>query len=211
MTLGAGIKHLGVPPAEAAEFLAIMLGWNGGKIPVFVDGRQTPDFMVACGPRAGERLWRRAEALELGRSAQVEIGLPVVNGGVSSSTVLWCWCDSRDSSWRASRFQPAPALVLRFGASAQRLCLWGLREAVPWPSIEPHNGRLSYALRAPRTRCEAEQLRVPMPGTFLRVGRSRPVPVMVTRMEMTGYTRSQVTSQLKDAPSRDAWRQRKSA
>jgi hypothetical protein len=205
------IKHLDVEPDEAVGFLAFVLGWNGGQLPVFVNGSYVPRGRLFCEPGMGARLYRLARKLELKESAQVEIGLPVTDGGILGSTVLWAWSRSRDSTRRASRFSPAPSIVLRFGASAERLMLWGLCEPVPYALIESQNERLSYALHAPRTHCRAEKLRVPLPGTFLRVGRSRPAPVLVTRMELTDYTRSQVTARLKDAPSRDAWRERRSA
>lgn len=205
--LGSGIRHVEVDPAEAVGYLAFMLGWAGGDLPVFVDGGVAPAFWLPS-RGLGAELWRRAQALDERRSVQVEVGLP---SGAGGATVLWAWCSSRDSTWRASRFQPAPSLVLRFGAGAKRLALWSLRELVPLHLVETHNERLSYVLRAPRTRCASHKLRIPLPGTFVRVGRSRPAPVMVTRMVLTDYTRTQVTSQLRDAPAKDAWRHRKTA
>jgi hypothetical protein len=201
------VKHLDVEPAEAVRFLVFILGWNGGALPVFVNGRE--ERLLLCKAGTAERLHELARRADLERSAQVEIGLPMRDHGVGESTVLWAWSRSRDATRRASRFRPTPALVLRFGRGAQRLMLWGLSELVPYVSIEPHNERIAYALHAPRTHCTPEKLRIPLPGTFLRIGRRRPAPVLVTRMEATDYTRSQVTAALKEAPPRDAWRARR--
>jgi hypothetical protein len=193
------LRFLEVDPAEAVAFLAFTVGWGAGELPVYLDGQLAPAFSAPAG-----RLWERARALDERRSCQVEIGLPLTSG----VSVLWCWTRTPDSTRRASRFRPAPSMVLRFGSGAERLLLWGLGERASWPSIEPHNERVAYALRAPRTRCVPEKLRIPLPGTFVRVGRSRPAPVLVTRMELGEYRLEDVTRRLRMPPAKDAWRQR---
>ena len=196
------VRHLRADPAEAAHYLAFLLGWGGGKVPVFRDGQQTPVFSVEAD---GEGLWRRAHRLDMEHDAQVELGLPLEHRFAGASTVLWAWVGAQSLS-AAHRFRPHPSMVLRFGGGSERLMLWALTDPIGWPSIKPHNERLAYALRAPRTRCDAEKLRVPLPGTFLRCGRARPVPVLVTRMDDSLDTFS--LGRLKDPPSRDAWKQR---
>lgn len=209
MTLLGGVKHLEVDPAIACNFLAFALGWGcpGAQLPVFVDGRPVPWFSLECGPGLGERLWGRAHVLDLERSAQVEVGLP----DAGAATVLWAHVTGREQLRYAARFRPAPALVLRFGSSSDRLLVWGLRESTSWLGLESHNDRIAYALHASRARCAPEKLRIPVPGTFVRVGRERPAAVLLTRMELTDYTRSQVTGVLKAAPSKTAWRERQPA
>jgi hypothetical protein len=205
----SAVKHLAVDPAVACEALGLTLGWAGGEMPVFVDGRPLPSFKLPC-PVGGD-LWRRAHALDERASAQVEVGLPQQGAYVGSSTVLWVWVSGRDQVFRASRFRPAPSIVLRFGAGSERLLLWPLREPAAWVSAGPANERIAYAVHAPRTRCVPERLRVPVPGTFVRVGRARPAPVLVTRLEPDDFTLGQVAGGLKAPPSRDAWRERRSA
>lgn len=177
-------------------------------MPVFLDGRPKPAFHLD-GVTHGPRLWRRAEALDRLSDAQVEVGLPLTNGSIGHSGVLWAWVKGRDQLWRASRFKPMPSLVLRLGASTERLLVWGLRKAVSCFEVAPLNERISYALRAARTHCEPEKLRIPLPGTFLRVGRVNPVPVLVTRFELGCYSAREVAGSLRDAPSRDAWKEAK--
>lgn len=205
------MKRLVVAPDEAAGFLVFLLGWNGGSLPVFVDGGAVPSSSVGLGPGsdAGVRLWGRAHGLDEVSNAQVEVGLPRARGSVVESTVLWCYVRGPEQLARAARFRPCPAMVLRFGGGSDRLLLWGLREVVPWANVAPSNERIAYRLGAARSRCAPDDLRVPVPGTFLRVGRRRPLPVVLTRMVVTDYTRSQVVAGLRDPPSRGAWRDRR--
>lgn len=136
-------------------------------------------------------------------SVQVEIGLPERsprNGGPGACTVLWSWVTTRDSLRRAHRFRPPPSLVLQMGSSCRRLLLWALKEQVDYVSMEPANRRIAYNLHAPQNLAAPEKLRVPLPGTFLRVGRKRPAPVLVTRMNLTSFSRSQVVATLRDPP-----------
>lgn len=210
--MGGVVRHLAVSGLEAAESLVLMLGCNGGRIPVFVDNGAHPAFGLSCddGKLPGGRLWARAERLDFDESRQVTVGLPTVKGDVGWSMVLWAWVTGSEQLARAARFKPAPTMVLRFGDSSDRLMLWALKKPIPWAMIEPHNDRVAYALGASRARCQGEYLRVPLPGTFLRVRRSRPSPVLVTRLDLTAvYDLAQVTGRLKDAPSKDAWRTKK--
>lgn len=202
------IRYLPVLGLEAARALTLMVGWAGGEIPVYVDGKGASEFVLPAGPGAGDELWRRAERLDREHSAQVEIGLPGHGQYVTNGTVLWAWTTGRDQRWRASQFRPEPSMVLRFGASSDRLSIWSLEEEITWQQLELHNDRLAYALHAARTRTKGERLRIPLPGTFIRVGRRVPAPVLVTRLEPVSYSLRQVTGSLKDAPSRDAWRER---
>lgn len=196
---------LDVEPEEAAAFIAFMLGWPGGDLPVYVDGRRS--FGLSCAALAGPRLWDRARRLEQSWGVDVEAALP----SMVSVPCLWAWVASPDSLKGAARFRPAPSLVLRFGGSSERLLLWGLRETLTYGQTLAFNERLSYRLRAPRTRCDPASLRVPLPGTFRHGGRVRPVPVVVTRMELGDYEAARVAGWLKDPPPRDAWRERVSA
>jgi hypothetical protein len=193
-------------PRDCTIFLAFLVAYAGGALPVYLDGEPRPRFYVEGSPaQIGVELARRAELLDHVRSLQVEIGLPETkrhNQGAAFSTVLWAWAESKDSAWRATSgaIKP-PTMVLKMGSSARRLLLWGLREPLVYVSIEPANKRLAYAIRAPQKYATLEKLRIPLPGTFLRVGRKRPAPVVVTRMDDDAfYTREQLVGRLKDPP-----------
>lgn len=194
---------------DAAMALAFTVGWEGGVIPVFVDGRPAAQFSVACSPGAGSMLWRKARALDDLRSSEVTIGLPLADGYVRGSTVLWAWVRGTEQVTRARTFRPAPTTVLKMGAGSERLLIWGLSECLAYPSVQPANERLSYALHGARTMCEPEKLRIPLPGTFLRHGRARPAAVTCQKLIGGWLSRRQVVGELKDAPSKTAWRERK--
>ena len=88
--------------------------------------------------------------------------------------MLLAWVESRDSAQRvARRFKPLPAVVLRMGSSCRRLCLWPLSEILPWAAVESANKRIAYSLHAPQKYATPDALRIPLPGTFLRIGRTR--------------------------------------
>jgi len=203
------VQHL-ARPAEAVNFVAFALGRAGGRLPVYVDGSDAVACWLPCEPGLGEELWRRAHRWDLERSWQVEVGAPRSRDGVLMSAVLWVWATSPESLARAARFRPAPAFVLRFGGSSERLCVWPLEEPVDWGRAQLLNERIAYAIHAPRTRAAPAALRIPLPGTFLRVGRSRPAPVLVTRMDLDVFAPGQVAGRLKDPPPPDAWKQRAS-
>ena len=115
--------------------------------------------------------------------------------------MLWVWVESKDQARRAGkRFKPLPTLVLKMGKSCRRLLIWGLEEEVPYVSVVAANKRIAYALRAPQKYAEPEKLRIPLPATFLRAGRVRPSPVLVTRVGEETFTRAQVTGRLRDPP-----------
>lgn len=196
---------------SAIEPLVWMIGWGAGKIrvPVYLDAALAPSTWLDGTPAAvaGE-LARRAERWDFERSAQVEIGMPARRGGACS--VLWCWLNTPDSAARAARWRTRlPSLVLRMGGSSRRLAFWAMEEMVAGVSVEAANRRLAYALRAPQKWALPDSLRIPVPGTFLRVGRVRPSPVLVSRLVDDVYGRAQLVGRLKDPPPKDAWKERK--
>ncbi len=199
-------------PTEAITQLAFALAWERkGKLPVYANGKPQPHAKLGCEkPLAlGRRLAGMAHDLDFERSAQVAAGLPMLGSYVFSSTLLWCWVKGTEQVKRAAAFVPTPSIVLRLGSSSERLLLWGLEEPLAAELVERHNDRLAHALRAPRTRSKPDALRVPMPGTFMRVGRGRPAPVVVTRLTLGQLSLQNVSGRLRDAPSRDAWRERR--
>lgn len=207
------IKHLGLPARDACEALGLILGCAGGSMPVWLDGSLSAGLACDVGD-VGVRLWERSSRWDERRSLQVEVGLPVHGHAgrdeVVRSPVLWAWTQSQESLTNASRLKPAPTMVMRFGIGASRLLLWSLKKPLGWAQIEPSNRRISYRIRGSGARAAPETLRVPVPGTFLRVGRTVPVPVLLTRLDLgCCYDYLEVVGRLKDAPDKNAWRKRK--
>lgn len=189
---------------EAVRLLAFLTGWGGGVAPVYRDGSAVASGYMDCS-QPSETATDLLRRIVRGRdNAQLELGLPERQrgiGGPGECTVLWCWVESKDQARRAGkRFKPLPTMVLRMGSSCRRLLLWGLEEKVAYASVVAANKRIAYALRAPQKWSEPEKLRIPLPATFLRVGRKRPAPVFVTRMGEEMFTRVAVAGRLRDPP-----------
>lgn len=203
-------RHLAIAPADAIQEIVFQLSYAGGTLPLYVDGLPNPAHVLGHDVRLGERVAAIARRLDYSESREVAIGLPTTAEYVYRSTVLWAWVKGSDQARRAAAFTPPPSIVLRIGSSSERLLLWALRNPIGEGSATLFNERISYALRAPRTRSPVEKLRVPLPGTFMRVDRSVPAPVLVTRMKcVKGLDAEQIVARLKDPPPKDAWRERK--
>lgn len=202
--------RVAVPPAAAIAQIVFACAYErAGEIGIYVNGKPNPERYLPCKDvlRAGERLGRLAAALDLDRSAEVAIGLPCTGGFVYSTTVLHAWITSGEQEKRAKRFTPAPSIVLKVGGSKERLLMWVLRKPVSDDKARTLNARLSYSLGAPRTRSKPESLRIPCPGTFSRVGRERPSPILLTRLNIArGHLAEKVAGGLKEPPDPEAWR-----
>jgi hypothetical protein len=147
--------------------------------------------------------------MDLQESAEVAVGLPAVNGCVLASTVLWASVRGSEQVERVRTFRRKPSIVLKLGCGSERLLLWLLGEPVDVGLVESANRKLAYALRAVQKGGRAEELRVPLPGTFLRLGRARPAPITVTRLDLGAvFTHHVLVGGLKDPPPPDLWRER---
>lgn len=207
--------RVAVRPAAAIVEIAWLLGYAGaGELPLYLDGKPNPERLLPCSRLAESalRLARLAERFDRDDSAEVAIGLPVTGGYVYDCTILHAWVKGGQQLRLAAQFTPAPSVVLKMGADgSERLLMWALKRPVSESKAALYNARLSYVLKAPRTRSAPEKLRVPMPGTFLRIGRARPAPVLVTRLSAeTGHDVEKVAGGLREPPPKDAWRERKS-
>lgn len=183
--------------------LDFLLGWGGGHLPVY---RENGHGMKTAWLEAGAgRLAGFAETCDRLRSEELHVGLPckVRFGGPTMGTVLWCRIEGGDQLARARKHRPLPSMVLQEGRSSRRVLIWALEERVGYSVIEEANRRLAYRFGAVQRFGVPENLRVPVPGTFLRVGRSRPVPVVTTRLEPDFYLVDAVVGRLKDPPP--AW------
>lgn len=194
----------------SVQELAFALGWAGGRLPVYANGLERASLDCSR-PNYRERLALLARTLDHVESAEVAVGLPTHRSFVQRSTVLWAYVRGSDPVRRARGFRPAPSIILKLGNGSERLLLWPLRAPIAAALIEPWNAKIAYALHSPRTRCAGEKLRVPLPGTFLRIDRKRPAPILVPRMSLgeEDLTGEQVVRGLKDPPPRDAWKDRK--
>lgn len=126
-------------------------------------------------------------------------------GTVQRSSVLWCRIEGTREYEKALRHKPRPTMVLQEGTSSRRLLLWGLLDSVGWERCVDLNRRLAYRFGARQNRSDPDLLEIPLPGTCLRVGRSRPVPVRVARLTGDVWEADKVAGWLREPPPADAW------
>ena len=106
------------------------------------------------------------------------------------------------------RFRPVPTFVIREGSSSRYTAFWALSQPLTrWKDVDRANRRLAHALKAPKKYADPGEFYFAPPGTVLRVGRSRPCPVVVARAGLETYTVGEVVGRLRDAPDPDAWRE----
>jgi hypothetical protein len=160
----------------------------------------------------GEVMWRRGPRADLADTVRwlderhdddVLLGMPMNRpwaGGVSRASMLWCRVEGSDQLERARRFRPLPSIVFAEGSSSRRLLFWPLEAVHPWGEVLAANRRIAYRLRAVQKHGDPDELVFSAPGTCLRSGRARPVPVRVVRLTVETFTLAQVASRLRDPP-----------
>jgi hypothetical protein len=131
-------------------------------------------------------------------------------GTCGQAAVLWARVESKREAVNLERFRPVPTLVLREGASCRRVALWSLRRPLSYDWLVRANRRIAHKLFAPKKWAEPE-FAFPAPGSCLRVGRSRPVPIHVEHFEASIFHPREVVGALRDAPDPDAWREKAAA
>jgi hypothetical protein len=201
----------------ALQALEQIVGWSGGWLPLHRHRAGLEPRMwwqethVPGSPRRlvdAVRLWDERF------SEEVLVGLPQLrpfNGGVGQCTVLWARVEGKDQERRARSFRPLPSMVLQEGSSSRRWLIWSLREVAGYFQAQAANRKLAYALGATQKYGDPDVFLVPAPGTCLRVDRSRPVPVVCTRLTMADYTLDGVVGRLKEPPELKPFWERKAA
>ena len=203
--------HLAIAPADAIAELVFHLVAAGGDLPLYIDRLPNP-LAELRGPhdRLGARVARIAARLDMEESREVALALPTTGGYVYRSMVLWTWAKTTEQGLEAAKFSPEPSIVLRMGRSAVRLLVWALRNPVNEADCTTFNERLAWRIGAPRTATAAAQLRLPLPGTFRRVGRRVPAPVLLTKFDLSrAYEAQEIAGKLREPPPKDAWKERK--
>lgn len=212
---------------DALAWLALFLGW--GERAAFMplehhgaDGRYTTSLQLTgrkVAERAGAELVRRVQLADEEHNEQVMLGLPrmIPWGGVACGSAFWVVTEGKAATTRLERFWPQPSLILREGASSRRTSFWPLNFEVKWKGLNRGNRMLAYAIGAVQKHGEPERLEFAAPGTCLRVGRKRPVPVVVERLEVDTFDPLAVIGRrhdgrrwhplLREPPDPDAWRQ----
>jgi hypothetical protein len=82
---------------------------------------------------------------------------------------------------------------------------WPLEAVHSWQQVRDANRRIAYRLRAVQKHGDPDELVFCAPGTCMRAGRSRPVPVRVARLSVETFTLAAVVGRLKDPPDVRWW------
>lgn len=127
------------------------------------------------------------------------------------SSCLWVRVEGTRQLEALQAFRPVPTITLREGASSRCTALWGLSKPLGPDWCLRGSERLAHALGAARKWCDPDTATLNPPGSCLRVGRVRPVPVVVESISDELYAARDVVGGLREAPSRDAWRERLAA
>jgi len=196
---------------EALRALDLILGWRHPWLPLEIrNPERSYTFWHQCGD--GRRLAKVVADVDTKTDDEVTIGLPQARqgGGVMGASVLWCRVQTREQYRRAGAFRPLPTLVIREGNTTRRLLIWALREWLDYFDVEELNKRIAYKIGAVQKYGLPEEFACPAPGTFLRIDRSRPIPVVVSRLEATMFTPAMATRLRKPPPAYD-WRNSREA
>lgn len=198
--------------AEGLQAYGLYSAWWGGWIPVrlgsWVEERR--EVIWRQGPAAGlERLVRE---LDEENDDDVLLGVPQhrpFNGGVGHASVLWARVEGKEQLQRARRLRPLPSLVLQEGTSSRRWLLWALERPAGYFDLRDANRKLAYAIGGVQKHGDPDAVWFPAPGTCLRSGRSRPVPVRVARLTAATYPCAKaVVGRLKEPPDLVPWWER---
>lgn len=174
---------------------------DGGRVEHIFDaddGRRMRAFLGWLGER------REVQWLAVPRARR-----EVRYAGLSSA--LWCRVETRQAWERLQRFRPEPTIVLREGSSSRADAIWALDRCLTLDWTVRGCERLSYNLGGVRKHANPDEYLLHPPGSCLRDGRTRPIPVVTAACTDAIYHPKQVVGRLKDAPARDAWRERSAA
>jgi hypothetical protein len=199
----------------ALEQLLCMTAWWGGTLPVRLGSAPAEETFWRQTWRPGLASWRcdiagLVRELDEEHDDEVLLGIPWSHpraGGVARTSVLWARVEGTQQVTWARKFRPLPTMILQEGSSTRRTLLWALEETVPWATALKQNKRLAYRFGAVQKWADPDVMVFAAPGTCLREGRSRPVPVRVSRLTDATFPLATFAEHrwLKDPPDASAW------
>lgn len=199
--------HHAAPFQDALAWLDLHLGWHerSAWMPLERSTAEGPAYTDHHQPGSPQLLVRWVQHADLALNEEVRLGLPrqTLGGSVTVCTALWAVVEGKEQAAQLARFRPAPGLVLREGASSRRTALWPLRDSWRWADVLKANKRIAYRLRSVQKWSDPDVMVIPAPGSCLRVGRSRPAPVVVEALTLEQYGLLDVVGRLKDPPEQD--------
>lgn len=118
------------------------------------------------------------------------------------AVVLWARVSAPAGREALAAFDPAPTVVL--AAGAERTALWAMSGELTARDTERLNRRLAYRLGG-KLKDAGPWFSFSPPGTVLRAGRAKPVPVTVERFDPVLHSARAVCGGLPDPPERKGW------
>lgn len=195
---------------EALGAYLTISAWWGGWLPITMASWRPGEAIWRCGPAGPGRdhdLAGIVRFLEEQHDDEIRLGVPEAkpnNGGVGCASMLWAVVEGTDQLARARRFKPHPALVLQAGGGSKRWLVWPLEQRLDYFHLKDFNRRIAYHLRAVQKHGDPDLAWFPAPGSCLREGRSRPVPVRVARLTTDTFS-TDFAQRLKPAPELRNW------
>jgi hypothetical protein len=175
--------------------LGALLSYHGAGV-LEVTAIGTSAWMRA---RKAYRLLPPLERLLWEREPQI-MAVPLVRAGRYlervPSALLWAHTRTQRQEAALRSFRPAPALVIRTGV--EQVAFWALSYPLTRDGTLRANKRIAKRLGTPYTSCDVN-FAFTLPGTVLRSGRGRPVPVEITRYEPEILEPLAIIGKLKDA------------
>jgi hypothetical protein len=195
-----------VPFQPALRAIDTLLGYRDPWMPV---ERRRVDESKRCWHHSGDgkALVTLVAGCDELHSDEILLGLPERERGKMpcGATILWCRVEGPQQIKRAHQFRPLPSVAVQ--ANGVRWLIWPLRNWLPYFEVEERNRKIAYRLGATQKYGSPEEFWLPAPGSCLRVGRVRPVPVVTRRLEPVAFSPDEVTGGLKEPPAKFDWRQ----
>jgi hypothetical protein len=121
------------------------------------------------------------------------------------TSILWARTENGKAASLLRSFKPQPHVVLREGSTIRYVAMWALSDPLEGDYLDRALRRIAHHLTGPKKHC-ALDFRFYLPGTILRAGRSRPLPVELVRFEPGVLKPREVVGHLKEAPDPEAWK-----
>lgn len=123
------------------------------------------------------------------------------------SALIWARTTTGAAAAKLRRFKPAPSLVLRDGGGVHYTAFWALSEPLSEEWTVRANKRLAKYLGTPYGDCAIDYSFF-LPGTVVRLGRRRPLPIQLVRYAVELHPAREVVGRLPDPPTDEEKRER---
>lgn len=117
------------------------------------------------------------------------------------SSVIWVRTSTGAAAAKLRQFKPMPDVVIREGGSVRYVAFWALAEPLSGEWTEKATRRLAKHFNGGRYADAELGFSFYLPGTVVRLGRGRPLPVELVRFEAAVHRAGDVVGRMKDPPT----------